>query len=220
MRKLVSLIAIVLLSAVNGACGMELQEKKNFVSYNPPRPTEAQDRIEVIEFFWYGCSHCFDFEPALHAWVKKLPADVAFRRVPAVFPRSGQLGPWAPAAAFYYSLEAMDLAGKLHGDVFSAIHNERRTDLLNDKAAMAAWLGRKGIDTKAFLDAYESFSVHSKVARSMQLSDQAYNLDGVPAIIVDGRYRALATSDRSEDYLATVDALIDKVRKERGAKKK
>ncbi len=219
MRKLSSFIAVVLLAVAGLAGAAELKEGQNFVTYNPPRATDVRDRIEVTEFFWYGCSHCFHLEPDLVKWLKKLPKDATFRRVPAVFPdRSGNPGQWASGAALYYTLEALGVGEKLHGDIFSAIHNERNMEILRDDKAMAAWLGKKGVDAKAFAAAYQSFAVRSKVLRSMQLTE-AHGLDGVPAVIVDGRYRAIAVGgSTNDDYLALADKLIDKARKDRAKK--
>jgi thiol:disulfide interchange protein DsbA len=228
MRKLANLIAIVLLSASSLSSAAELKEGMDFVSYNPPRATEVQDRIEVAEFFWYGCPHCFEIEPALRAWLKQLPRDVVFRRVPAVFPdpRSGNPSQWAIGAAVYYTLEAMGIVEKLHGDLFNAIHGERAVSPV-DKDGIVAWLGKKGVDTKTFLATYDSFAVRSKVLRTMQLSATAYNLNSVPTIIVDGHYRPAILSGPNEDahafmkrYLTVVDGLIDKARKDRSANKK
>ncbi len=212
MRKITWIVGAAIIAFANFAGAVELKEGETYVTYNPPRATDVRDRIEVTEFFWYGCSHCFHLEPELQKWLKRLPKDVVFRRVPAVFPgRDGKPGQWASGAALYYSLDAMGYGEKLHGDIFNAIQVQR-ADLLSEKG-MVDWLGRKGVDTKAFTATYQSFAVRSKVLRSMQLS-QAYGLDGVPALTVDGRYRAIA----GEDMLAVTDALIDKARKDRGKK--
>lgn len=216
MRKMTCFFAAALLAVANLAGAAELKEGQDYATYNPPRATESRDKIEITEFFWYGCSHCFSLEPALQAWLKKSPKDVTFRRVPAVFPgRDGNPGQWASGAALYYTLEAMGLGEKLHGDIFSAVHVQR-ADVLSDKG-MVDWLGKKGVDTKVFSATYQSFAVHSKVQRAMQVT-QAHGLDAVPALIVDGRYRGIATSSH-EEYLAVVDKLVDKARRDRGGKK-
>jgi protein dithiol oxidoreductase (disulfide-forming) len=214
MRKLSCFVAVMLLVVGNLAGAAELKEGKDYATYNPARATESRDKIEVTEFFWYGCSHCFHLEPDLQKWLKKLPKDVSFRRVPAVFPgRDGSPGQWASGAAMYYSLEAMGIGEKLHADIFNAVHVDR-ADVLSDKG-MVEWLGKKGVDTKTFSATFDSFAIRSKVARAMQMS-QDHGLDGVPALIVDGRYR---TINGTGDVFATTDALIDKVRKDRSSKK-
>jgi thiol:disulfide interchange protein DsbA len=213
MRKMTWLIGVVLLAITNLAGAAELKEGENFTTFNPPRATDVRDKIEVTEFFWYGCSHCFHMDPEVQKWLKTLPKDVAFRRVPAVFPgRDGNPGQWASGTALYYTLEAMGLGEKLHGDIFNAIHQEH-VDLLSDKG-MIDWLGKKGVDTKTFAATYQSFAIRSKVLRAMQIS-QAHGLDGVPAFVVDGRYLAI----NGADTLGVVDGLIDKARKDRRAKK-
>lgn len=213
MRKTTWFVAALLLAVANFASAVTLKEGENFVTYNLPRATESRDRIEITEFFWYGCSHCFHMEPELQAWLKKAPKDVVFRRVPAVFPgRDGSPGQWASGAALYFTLEAMGLGEKLHVDMFKAIHNER-VDLFSEKG-MVAWLGKKGVDTKTFSSTYQSFAIRSKVMQAMQVT-QAHGLDGVPAVVVDGRYRAI----NGPETFAVIDALIDKARKDRGGKK-
>jgi thiol:disulfide interchange protein DsbA len=152
-------------------------------------------------------------EPELQKWLKTLPKDVSFRRIPAVFPgRDGNPGQWASGTALYYTLDAMGLGENLHSDIFNAVNNER-ADLFNEKG-MVDWLGKKGVDTKTFSATYQSFAIRSKVLRAMQVS-QAHGLDGVPALIVDGRYKAI----NGAETFAVVDALIDKARKDRAAKK-
>jgi thiol:disulfide interchange protein DsbA len=213
MRKMTCFVAALLLAVANLAGAVELKEGENFAAYNPPRATDSRDKIEVTEFFWYGCSHCFHLDPELQAWSKKLPKDATFRRIPAVFPgRDGNPGQWASGAALFYTLEAMGVGEKLHADIFNAIHIDR-VDLLSDKG-MVDWLVKKGVDAKVFSATYQSFAVRSKVLRAMQVT-QAHGLDGVPALIVDGRYRA----NSGPDMLAVTDTLIDKARKDRGAKK-
>lgn len=215
MRKMTCFAAALLLAVANLAGAAELKEGQDYATYNPPRATESRDKIEIAEFFWYGCGHCFQMEPELQKWLKKLPKDASFRRVPAVFPdRSGNPGQWASGAAMYYTLEAMGVGEKLHGDIFNAIHGDRNTDILSNDKAMAEWLGKKGVDTKTFSATYQSFAVRSKVLRAMQVT-QAHGLDGVPALIVDGRYRAI---NGTGDLFAVTDTLIDKARKDRSKK--
>ena len=103
MRKLMLLLGIVLLAVAGPGSAAEIKEGKHYTVLNPQRPVDAKDKIEVTEFFWYACGHCYNLEPILQKWIKKLPADVAFRRIPAVFPgRDGRPGNWAPLAQVYY----------------------------------------------------------------------------------------------------------------------
>ena len=213
MRKRSWLLGVVLLAVSGLAAAIDIKEGQNYVTYSPARPTDIRDKIEVTEFFWYGCTHCFHMEPEVQKWLKTLPKDVAFRRVPAVFPgRDGNPGQWATGAALFYTLDAMGYGDKLHSDIFNAIHNER-VDLLSEKG-MTDWLAKKGVDSKVFTDTFRSFAVRSKVLRSMQVS-QAHGLDGVPALVIDGRYRAI----NGDNTFAVVDRLIEMARKDRGGKK-
>jgi thiol:disulfide interchange protein DsbA len=217
MRKLTLLLGLLLAAAFNPAGAADIKEGQHYTTFNPPRATEVREKIEITEFFWLGCSHCYNLEPALQKWLKKLPKDVSFRRVPAVFPgKNGGLGPWAPGAKLYYTLEAMNLLDKLHGEAFDAVHIDRLN--LSDDKVLLDWLGKKGVDTRKFSETYGSFAIQSKVQRAMQLT-QAHGIDGVPALIVDGRYKpASGAAGSYEDIFVVVDQLIDKARKDRGGK--
>jgi protein dithiol oxidoreductase (disulfide-forming) len=175
--------------------------------------TENPAKIEVAEFFWYGCIHCFNFEPALEAWVPKLPPDAYFRRIPAVFgePRG------ARDAAIFYSFEALGLLGKLHRPLFDAIHKDRlRTD---NAAAFEGWLAKNGLDPKKFDATMKSFGVQSKVKRANQLTGGA-RIDGTPALLVQGRYTISAEQGGSLDgMLVNAMRLLPLVRKTLGATK-
>lgn len=211
MRNIKLFIGIVsiLFAALAGA--QEIREGKDYKVFNPPQPTEAgKGKVEVVEFFWYGCPHCFELEPLLVKWRATLPKDVVFRRVPALFPN----GRWAPETKLYYTLEAMGLVEKLHQDVFDAIHIDRIR--MNEESTMLAWLEKKGVDRKAFADTYASFAIQSKTQRSIQLA-QAYQLEGVPALAVNGKYmRASGAAGGYEDMLALTDKLIAKARADMG----
>ena len=171
-------------------------------------PVETPGKIEVVEFFWYGCPHCYSLEPLLEKWVARLPKDVQFRRIPAVFNDN-----WARDAAVFYSFEALGVLERLHRPYFDAIHR----DGLNtrDRAAFDGWLKKQGVDVKRFEAAYQSFGVQSKVRRAMQLS-VAYGIDGTPAMAVQGRYRISAEQGQThEGMLAIADYLISLERKAR-----
>lgn len=212
MRKWAWLFGVVLLAMGSVAGAVELKEGRNYVTYSPQRQTETRDKIEVTEFYWYGCGHCSHLEPELDKWLKTLPKDVVFRRVPAVFPgRDGNPGQWASGAALYYTLDSMGYGEKFHVDIFNAIHKER-ADLLSE-SGMTAWLGKRGVDTKVFADTFRSFGVRSKVLRAMQTSVE-HGLDGVPALVIDGRYRVI----NGEQTFAVADELINRARKERSKK--
>lgn len=137
-------------------------------------------KIEVVEFFWYGCPHCNAFEPRFSAWTKLQPADVAVRRVPVAF-RDG----FVPLQRLFYTLEAMGKLEELHPKVFAAIHNEHQ--VLDREDRIAAFAEKNGLDRARFQELYNSFSVSAKARRASQLQE-AYQVEGVPALGVAGRY--------------------------------
>ena len=191
------------------AGAVELKEGRDFRVINPPLPAPV-DKVEVTEFFWYGCPHCFDFEPVLAAWARRLPADVGFHRVPAISSNDK----WVPAARLYYTLEAMNLVEKLHGEAFVAIHVDRQR--LDDEKVLFEWVAKKGIDAKKFSEAWSSPAVQGRLRQTRELS-QAAGLTGVPAVMVQGRYLA-PTQGNHEELLAVIERLVDRVRKETGVR--
>lgn len=172
-------------------------------------PVEAPaGKIEVVEFFWYNCMHCNAFEPILSEWAKKLPKDVAFRRVPVAFNAS-----FAPQQRLYYALEAMGLLEKVHPKVFAAIHVDKLN--LSKGEAITEWIGKNGVDTAKFLVQYNSFGVVTKAQKASQLQN-AFKVEGVPALGVAGRFYTDGTMARSmERALLVVQSLLDDIRKQR-----
>jgi len=183
---------------------------KDFRAVSPVQPTATGAKIEVIEFFWYGCPHCFAFEPALTAWLKKLPGDVGFRRVP------GQFAPiWIQHAKLFYALDAIGEEERLHKKVFDAIHLEHVG--LDSDAAAIEWVGKNGVDKAKFTDALKSFGVAGKL-RQAQTVVGNYGIDGVPALAVNGKYlTAPSMAHGEEKALAVVDYLIDAERRKKRA---
>ena len=172
-----------------------------FAELNPPQPVETAGKIEVLEFFWYGCIHCYNLEPRIETWLKTLPQDVEFRRVPAVFNDR-----WAHDAAIFYTFEAMGVLEKLHRPFFDAIHRDRlRSD--NTKE-FDAWLQKQGVDPKKFETTAKSFGVQSKTKRAIRLTT-AYKIEGTPSMAVHGRY----TVSASDGMLQTVNQLVAAIRK-------
>jgi thiol:disulfide interchange protein DsbA len=213
MRALIRILAAVLvmlgsgLASVAGAA--DLKEGQDFRVIRPPLMAD-RERIEVVEFFWYGCPHCFDFEPVLADWVKKLPADVVVRRSPAIFPNNK----WTPGARIYYTLEAMNLLDKFHSEVFNAIHKERLR--LEDEKVLFEWVAKKGIDTKQFTETWSSFGVQSQLQQARRTT-LAAGVTGVPSVMVHGRYLALTPGNYGE-MLANIESLIAQVRVDAGKK--
>ncbi|MBI1942726.1 MAG: thiol:disulfide interchange protein DsbA/DsbL [Betaproteobacteria bacterium] len=184
----------------------------SFTTLRRELPLETQGKIEVVEFFWYGCIHCFRLEALLEAWLPKLRPDTVFRRIPAVFNER-----WGHDAAIYYAFEALGVLDRLHRPLFDAIHlNRLRTD--NPKA-LAEWLQRSGLEPSKFDATMKSFGVQSKVKRAAQITAAA-GIDGTPALAVQGRYTISAEQGGSHaGMLATADRLIGVVRKTLAAKK-
>lgn len=204
------LLAFVFALFASLAVAAEPVEGKQYQRLQMPQPVSTAGKVEVIEFFWYGCPHCADFEPLLSAWVKKLPADVSFRKVPAVFRDD-----WAPGARLFYTLEAMGLLDKLHVAAFNAVHKER-INLHSDEKAMLDWVVKQGVDRQKFSDMYKSFTVAGKVKRATEMT-QEYGFGGVPVLIIGGKYMP-ASAGSYADMLQVADALVVKNRGEHGKK--
>ncbi len=192
----------------------EYDEGIEYKRITPPVPTEVPaGKIEVVELFWYGCPHCFRFEPMLEAWVKKLPDDVVFRRVPAVFNPL-----WALHAKAYYTAELLKVLDRMHPILFDAIHVRRQK--LNSPAAIRKLFVDNGVDGKAFDQVFNSFAVDVKLRRAAELT-RRYGIDGVPTLVVQGTFRTdgpLASGH--EGMLRITDYLIDRERKKLAAGKK
>lgn len=178
-----------------------------YTTLKKPLPVESQGKIEVAEFFWYGCIHCYRLETLLEAWVPKLRPDTQFRRIPAVFddPR------FVHDAAIYYSFESLGMLEKLHRPFFDAIHvNRLRT---TNAEALVEWLTRNGVDPKKFEATMNSFGVQSRVRRAAQLTAAAA-IDGTPALAVHGRFTISAEQGPTQEgMLATADRLVGIVRR-------
>lgn len=205
LRALLTTLAVGIFVA-QPVLAAEPIEGKQYSRLQMPQPTEANGKVEVVEFFWYGCPHCADFEPLLQAWVKKLPADVSFKKVPAIFNAN-----WAAGARIYYTLEAMNLLDKLHVAVFDAMVKKRIN--LTDEKILLDWMAKQGVDSKKFIDMYKSFAVEGKVRRAAEMT-QEYGFGGVPVLVVGGKYMPTPEAGSFPDMLRVVDGLIAKNRTE------
>ncbi len=206
VRKALSLLVAVFAFAVAG--GASAQGPAPYSLLTPPQPTDGSGKIEVVEFFWYGCPHCYSLEPAVNAWLKTAPKDVEFKRIPA-FPSES----WGQMAVMYYTLEAMGLLDQYHQKVFDAIHKQSVN--LASKSKREEWLKANGIDTAKYAQVEKSFSVVTKVARARQLT-QAYKVDSVPRIIVNGKYVTSAEQVGGADKIfPVVDQLVAMARKDK-----
>jgi thiol:disulfide interchange protein DsbA len=182
------------------------QEGVQYLRLKNPQPVETGKKIEVIEFFSYGCPHCGEFEPILQGWLKTMPADVQFRRIPVLFQER-----WIPLAKIFYTLEALGEEARLSPEVFVALHAKGQS-LWQDKTFFD-WAASHGLDRKKVEDMYNSFGISGKVNRA-RLAAQAYQVQSVPLIIVDGKFVSNRVGSHSA-MPALIDALIVKARAER-----
>ncbi len=170
-------------------------------------PTETPKKIEVTEIFWYGCIHCYHMDPILDAWVKKLPADVVFKRMPGL-PQPA----WAPMAKAFYAMEDLKLSAKLHTPLFDAIHKEKSLNPTDEVAAIDWMTKKSGLDRQKIEDAFKSFSMNNKLNRAAQ-TFRASGATGVPSLIIDGQYITSSTmAGSNEEALKTADYIIANLR--------
>jgi thiol:disulfide interchange protein DsbA len=214
-------VACMFLAAGTSIAQQQLVAGRDYTLINPAQPTDSgKQKIEVLEFFWYGCIHCYHLEPSMHAWLNRKPADVDFKYQPTIF----DVTSWSPLARFFYAMDAMGLAGKYHDDMFNAIHREGKNQLVTNPRAMADWLAAKGVDRQKFLDTYNSFAVNTRTQRAIEMT-RAYDVQGTPSVVIDGRYMTSPSmalnADQSINYdrfFAVVDQIIAQARKEHGLK--
>lgn len=202
-------LGLLAATAVTAAAAADLTGKEYQV-LNPPQPVASGDKIEVIEFFYYGCPYCNEALPRIMKWQPNLPADVQYRRVPVVRPDK-----WAPLARTYYTLEALNML-KLHRHMFDSMHVDGLS--LSDEKEMFDWALRNHMDRNKFIEIYKSPETEAKVKKAQEMTE-SYGITRIPAFVVDGKY--LTTSGMTgslETLLPTVDKLIDKARAERKAK--
>lgn len=200
-RRHFSLLAAATMA--NPAISFAQSEADIFGEYediSPPQPTGAKGQVEVVEMFWYRCPHCYRFQPTITAYEKTLPEWVKFTRMPAV------LSPqWRTQAQVFYTAKALKVLEKVHGPIFDAIHRDRRE--LVEQADIREFFGEHGVDGAKFDAAFASFGVDAQVRRAAQMSGR-YGINGVPTMIVNGRYRTGATLTGSHGrVLEVVDTL-------------
>lgn len=194
------------LSGVASAQGPKIEEGFDYRVLPVPQPVETKGKVEVIEFFWYGCPHCYDFEPELKAWLKRQPKDVSFRKVPVAFRDD-----FIPHSQLFYALEAMGKGDALNDKVMYAMHKENKR--LMTESDIADWVAAQGVDRNAFLASYRSFAVVSKARAARQMAD-AYRIDGVPTIVMQGRYvTSPSIAGTKAKSIAVMEHLEDKIRK-------
>ena len=199
--------ALTLGASTSWAQAAGFKEGKDYIKLRKPASVGAPaGKVEVIEFFWYSCPHCNEFEPQFEAWAKGVPADVVVHSVPVAFNAS-----FAPQQKLYYTLEGMNLLPSLHAMVFRAIHVERNRLATDD--AIFEWVGKQGVDVAKFKATYNSFTVSNQIRKATQLQNE-YDVEGVPSLGVAGRYYTDGTkAGNMENVLRVVNGLIASSRK-------
>lgn len=205
MSRLPCLLAVLAVVAgapawAQPAAATEVQEYRVLAT---PQPTTSPGKIEVLEFFSYGCPHCNEFYPLLNAWLTKQAKDIVLRR------EAVSLGhqQWVNLARAYYALKVTGDLPKLDGALFHALHEEHLP--LFDEQHLAEWVGKQGGDAEKFTAAYISFAVNNQTVQADAMT-QTYTIEGIPALIIDGRY--LVLGDSHEQMLANADKAIARAR--------
>lgn len=207
MKNLISALSIFLAFTLPSAA-QEFQEDVNFFPLLVEQPVRTGDRIEVLEIFWYGCPHCYALEPYLKKWLKNKPEFVEFVQLPAVLNRS-----WAFDARVFYTFVALGLMDQLHEAYFDAIHQDRRR--MKNVEQVASWAQEQGIDPQLILDTFNSFGVDSMLANATQMSGR-YEADGVPTIIIDGKYRTtVSLAGGHNEIIDLINYLAQRAKSER-----
>ncbi len=207
MLKLVLSLAFVLMATSTSGFAAETPKPATadaelaFDLVQPPHPVTDPSKIEVIEFFWYGCPHCYHFEPYLKDWLKTKPNYVVFIRQPAIFNAH-----WAAHAKAFFTAESLGVLDKVHDDLFDAIQNKKET--LESEADLANFFVAHGVKEEDFHKAYKSFAVDAKMRQAETLAP-SYGVDGTPAMVINGKYRIGAAKAKSFDrMISTANALI------------
>ena len=203
MKSMIKGLLVAAALFVSGTALAEAELGKDYNLLNPPQPTSTK-KIEVLEFFFYGCSHCFHLHPLLSGWEKTMPKDVELVFVPTVFRDS-----WEPMANTFYALESMGKQPQLHDALYRA-WNEQNMALV-DEDKIADFVAKYGVDRAKFTAAYNSFSVQSKVTRAKQMI-RSYGINGTPTLVVEGKY--VIEGLQPEDTIRALKDVIAKARKE------
>jgi thiol:disulfide interchange protein DsbA len=207
MRNLILSAALVTASlfGMTAQAAEPIEAGKQYVELSSAVPVSEPGKIEVVEMFWYGCPHCYAFEPTINPWAEKLPADVHFVRIPAMFG-----GPWDAHGQLFLTLQSMGVENKVHSAVFNAIQKEHKKLITPDE--MAEFVATQGVDKDKFLATFNSFAIKGQIAAAKELAKK-YEITGVPTLIVNGKYRFdLGSAGGPEQTLQVADQLIAKER--------
>ena len=202
MPRFQSLLVIIMTLFMSGlAMAEKFTEGTHYERINPPVGTNAPaGKVEVVEMFWYGCPHCFQFEPSLQKWLKSKPANVEFIRIPATFNPL-----WKLHARAFYTAEVLGVGEKIHKPLFDTYHIERNR--LESQNALRDLFVKHGVKASDFDDTFNSFAVETRLARAIDLT-QRYGISGVPSLIVNGKFRTSGKLHGHEQILAVLDYLI------------
>ena len=206
MKKIVFLCLILisnLVSAVDPQLNVNFKPTKEKIEH------ESLDKIEVVEMFWYGCIHCFQFEPAINKWKANLPKDVVFKRIPAV-PRRD----WIPMARTFYAMESLGITDDFHGKLFDAIHKDKTLNPVDESAAIQ-WIATNAkLDTDKVKSAFKSFSMEAKLKKANQMFRSA-GATGVPTLIINGSYLTSSTmAGGPQNAIEITEFIIENIRKD------
>jgi thiol:disulfide interchange protein DsbA len=208
-KALVALLFTFTLAAAGARAQSGLELGRDYIRLDPPHPVMSGDKIEVIEFFYYGCPVCYELEPKLSRWYFNSPGSVVLRRVPALSSHD-----WDNFAKLFYTLKAMGQLSRLHWPVYDNFHF--RGMKLNEEPVMADWVAHNGLDKQKFIDIYRSPQIQAKLAKARKMTKD-YGIEGVPSIVVDGKFLTSARMAGSTDKLMhVVEQLVELARKERG----
>lgn len=183
-------------------------EAEGYQTLSPAQPTQHPDKVEVIEFFWYGCPHCYAFEPDLAAWLKTAPKNVEFIRQPAVFNET-----WGKHAKAYFVAEVLGVVEKVHADFFDAVQNKKQK--LETEAELSDFFAAHGVDKAQFKEAFNSFAVDAKMRQAPAIAAR-YGISGVPAVVVNGKY--LTSGPIAGSHVKMLE-VMDKLIKQESASK-
>ena len=214
MRKLRATIGVLLICACSAGLGQTNLRGSDFQRISPPRPVATGERIEVIEFFYYGCPICYEFQPHLSRWLVQGPNFISIRRVPTL-PSEGSDGleGWVRFARLFYTLEALGQIGRLHWPIYDNFHFDGVP--LNEEKVMVEWISKNGIDREKFLAEYRSAEIQAKLDEVRRLMT-SYDIRSVPTVVVDGKYLSTARmAGGTRQLIQAVDNLTRLARKER-----
>jgi thiol:disulfide interchange protein DsbA len=196
MFKKIFFLLFLAVSCVAQAEQASAPQGAGYQTLSPAQPTQDKNKVEVIEFFWYGCPHCYAFEPLLNQWLKTMPKNVVFIRQPAAFSDI-----WEKHARAYFVAEALNMVDKVHADFFDAIQNKKQA--LDTEEELGKFFVAHGVKEAAFHDAYKSFGVDTKV-RQAKTTAPRYGISGVPTIIVNGKYMTSGSLAGSHENMIKV----------------